>query len=88
MPEVKIQTIYLNLPGFVQSVMQGSVNGSRQELKQLVCINCHHEDPLLENLNDLPPHTREIVGKIQGDPGVCLSLETDRHRSLHSTTVI
>ena len=61
---VDLAKIYSNLPKFV-SVMQGAINGSRQELEELVQKIYKGDAPLLERLSDLPPHTREIVGKFQ-----------------------
>ena len=63
--DVDLAKILSNIPIFVQCEMQGSINGSRQELEQL--IKCG-ESPLKEqNRSNLPPHTREIVDGIKAD---------------------
>ena len=60
---VDLNKIFSNLAMFVQSDMQGSINGSRQEMEQLVRSRVN---PFKENFSDLPPHTREIVDKSSG----------------------
>ena len=59
--KVPLNNILSDLPIFVQCEMQGSINGSRQELEQLIICG---GNPKEQNLSDLPPHTREIVDSI------------------------
>ena len=62
---VDLAKIYSNLPMFVQSEMQGSINGSRQELKQMIiCKHLRKENPI-----PCPPHTREILEEIKDNIG-------------------
>ena len=73
--EVDLAKIYSNLSTFVRSEMQGSINGSRQELEQIICKLHQKENPNLQNQSDLAPHTREIVEEIRGDTGTDECLE-------------
>ena len=60
--DVDLAEILSYFPAFVECEMQGSRNGSRKELEQLVNQNFHGESPMRErNLSNLPPHTREIM---------------------------
>ena len=62
--------IFSSLPRFVQCEMQGSINGSRQELEELVYRDMFGRSPVRElNPSDLLPHTREIVDRINEDHG-------------------
>ncbi len=60
--DVDLAKIYSNLPSFVEDEMKGSINGSRQELEQLVYKNYWDNIPSLENFS---PHVREIVDEIE-----------------------
>ena len=62
--------IFSSLPRFMQCEMQGSINGSRQELEELVYRDMFGRSPVRElNPSDLLPHTREIVDRINEDHG-------------------
>lgn len=78
---LNLKKILLNLPKVVKSEMKGSINGSRRELKRLVCRNYYNSfDRLPTNPSGLPPHTRKIIDSIE-DEFVqltdCLSPEID-----------
>ena len=73
--KVDLAKIYSNLSTFVRSEMQGSINGSRQELEQIICKLHQKENPNLQNPSDLAPHTIEIVEEIRGDTGIDKRLE-------------
>ena len=63
---VDLAKIFSNLPAFVCDEMQGSINASRHELEQLVNKLFHEPniDPIPTRSGLLPPHTREILHKI------------------------
>ena len=63
---LNLEKIVSNLPMVVESEMKGSVNGSRQELEQLVIYG---GNPKEQNLSDLSPHIREIVDIFEGNGG-------------------
>lgn len=65
--KVDLAKIYSNLSSFVWIEMRGSINGSRQELEQVISKLHSKENPNLQNPSDLAPHTREIVEEIRGD---------------------
>ena len=84
-----LSKIFWNLFIFVKNEMQGSTNGSRNELEQLVGGNCLRAlQKLLDlppqerdkALSNVPPHTRELLDKF---PGVSRndkrSLPEDKH---------
>ena len=65
---VDLGEIFSRFQTFVQREMQGSVNGSRQELEWLVNRDLSRQSPVRKlNPSDLSPHTREIVDVIKQD---------------------
>ena len=87
--DVDLVKIFSNFPTFVQREMQGSINGSRQELEQLVYRDLCGKSPVRElNPSDLPPHTREIIDgtktDIQNDKK---SLPTGTDKHLKATSI-
>lgn len=73
--KVDLAKIYWNLSSFVRIEMRGSINGSRQELEQVIRKLCHKENPDLQSLSVLAPHTSEIVEEIRGNTGTDKSVE-------------
>ena len=87
--DVDLVKILSNFPTFVQCEMQGSINGSRQELEQLVHRHFHGEGLVGEpNPSDLPPHTREIIdGTKEDHPNNKKSLPTGTDNHLKATSI-
>lgn len=65
--KVDLGKIYSNLSSFVRIEMQGTINGSRQELEQVISKLHRKKIPNVKKLSDLAPHTREIVEEIRSD---------------------
>lgn len=73
--KVDLVKIYLNFFLFVWSEMQGFINGSRYELKQIISYFYCEEVFNLQNLFDFVLYMREIVEEIWGDIGIDKCLE-------------
>lgn len=85
--KVDLAKIYRNLSSFLSTEMPGSINGSRQELEQVIRKLYLNENLNVQNLSNLPSHTKEIVQEIRGDTGTDKSVERG-DKSLMATSLM